>query len=84
MLPRNLILLLIEIQHKNHNLLIARKPFQNVAKFKYLGTTPTNQKYIREEIQGMLVATLFRSEASLFPSPLQILLYMSVKLGLSH
>jgi hypothetical protein len=39
---------------KNHNIKIANRPSENPAKFKYLGTTVTNQSLIDEGIKRRL------------------------------
>jgi hypothetical protein len=39
---------------QNRNIKIADKFFENVAQFKYLATTVTNQNLIREEIKNRL------------------------------
>jgi hypothetical protein len=37
---------------QNHGLKIAYRCFENVAQFKYLGTTITNQNLIQEKLRG--------------------------------
>jgi hypothetical protein len=46
--------LITRMQKKNHNVKTANRSCENVAHFKYLGTTVTNQKLIQEEIDRRL------------------------------
>jgi ribosomal protein S2 len=39
---------------QNHDIKIANKCFENVTKFRYLGTTITNENLIQEEIKSRL------------------------------
>jgi hypothetical protein len=39
---------------EKHNINAATRPFENVAKFKYLGMTVTNQNCIHGEIKSTL------------------------------
>jgi tetrahydromethanopterin S-methyltransferase subunit A len=39
---------------QNHKIKIGNKPFENLAKFKYVGTTITNRNCKHEEIKGTL------------------------------
>jgi hypothetical protein len=39
---------------QNQNIRIANDSFENVAKFKYLGTKPTKKNEIRDEIKSRL------------------------------
>jgi hypothetical protein len=39
---------------RNHDIKMANRSSENVARFKYLGTTVTNQNLIQEEIQREL------------------------------
>jgi hypothetical protein len=40
---------------QNQNKRMAKESFENVAKFKYLGTTLTNQSEIHDEIKSRLI-----------------------------
>jgi hypothetical protein len=49
--------MLLSRQHKsgqNRNIKTGHRPFENVAKFRYLGTTVTIQSFIHEEIKSRL------------------------------
>jgi hypothetical protein len=39
---------------QNHDIKIANRSFENVAQFRYLGTTITNKMFFQEEIRGRL------------------------------
>jgi hypothetical protein len=49
--------MLMSRSHKigqKHNIKIAKRSFEDVAKFKYLGTTLTDQNYMHDEIKSRL------------------------------
>jgi hypothetical protein len=63
-------------RHQNvgryYNVLVANESFENVAKFRYLRATITNQNYIHEEIKGSLNSgnACYHSVQNLLPSRL--------------
>jgi hypothetical protein len=42
---------------QNHDMKIANRSFENVAQFKYLGRTVTNENLIQEEIKNRLISS---------------------------
>jgi hypothetical protein len=39
---------------QNHNIKTANRSFENIAQFKYLGTTVTSENFIQEEVKRRL------------------------------
>jgi hypothetical protein len=65
---------------QNHNLLIAKKSFENMVKFKYLKTKVTNTDCTHDEMKS----TLNSGNAFYHSVPVYLLFCMDVELGLSH
>jgi hypothetical protein len=49
---------------QNHNMKIANRSFENVAKFKYLGSTATNEHSIKTKLRGFSPQAKYTNRAT--------------------